>query len=84
MPDDYIVSRFIGKVGLEVLTYRALDEPNAIDEIIEKQELDELRQYVRLGKSKIVWTHSFRSIYPPDFFSKMARKAIQLLMSLTF
>ncbi len=66
-PSDYIISRFIGKIGLEVLAHRTSNIPGAIDEIIDKPELDELRQYVRIGKPQNVWPISFRPIYPPDF-----------------
>ncbi len=66
-PDDYIVSRFIAKIGLEVLTFKILGVPGGVDEIIDKRELDELRNYVRLGKPNNAWPFSFRPIYPPDF-----------------
>ncbi|WP_339676065.1 hypothetical protein, partial [uncultured Gimesia sp.] len=47
-PSDKVVSRFIGKVGLEVLAHRALDDPEILDEIVNKTELDQLRDYVRM------------------------------------
>lgn len=66
-PNDYVVSRFIAKIGLEVLAFRVLNLPNGLDEIVDKPELDELRRYVRVGNPKKAWPFSFRpSIYQPD------------------
>lgn len=65
-PEDYIISRFIAKVGLEALAHRAVDTPGLLEEIIEKPELDKLRQYVRRGIPRNTWPFSFRSLYPPD------------------
>jgi hypothetical protein len=77
-PDDYIISRFIGKIGLEVLTHRAIGIPGGVDEIIDKSELEELRQYVRLGGPHKVWPYSFRSIYPPDFLFNRANESFTI------
>ena len=66
-PHNYIMSRFVAKVGLEVLAHRVLDMPGALDEITDKPELDELRRYVRMGNPGEIWPYSFRSIYPPSF-----------------
>lgn len=66
-PSDYLVSRFLGKVGLEVLAHRVLDVPGGLEEIINKPELEELRRYVRIGNPKQSWPYSYRPIYPPDF-----------------
>lgn len=65
-PDDYVVSRFIAKVGLEVLAHRAINVPGGLEELINKPELDELRRYVRRGNPGSTWPYSFRSLYPPD------------------
>lgn len=65
-PDDYVSSRFIAKVGLEVLAHRVLELPNGLNEIVNKPELDELRRYVRFGDKPEIWPMSFRQIYPAD------------------
>ena len=65
-PSDYLISRFLGKVGLEVLAHRVLDVPGGLDEIINQPELEKLRRYVRLGNSKLVWPYSHRTVYSPD------------------
>lgn len=66
-PSDYLISRFLGKVGLEVLAHRVLDVPGGLDEIINQPELEELRRYVRFGNPKLTWPYSRRTIYSPDF-----------------
>jgi len=66
-PGDYSLSRFIGKIGLEVLAQRCIDVPGGLDELVDKPELDELRTYVRRGSTKLVWPMSCRQIYAPDF-----------------
>jgi hypothetical protein len=66
-PNDYVISRFIAKVGLESLASRFIEVEGGLDEIVDKLELDELRSYVRIGTPEQVWPYSCRSIYPPDF-----------------
>jgi len=66
IPDEYIMSRFIAKVGLEVLVYRVIGVEGWKEEIIDKKELNELRNYVRLGSPLNIWPFSYRSIYSPE------------------
>ncbi|MCK4739463.1 MAG: HNH endonuclease [Deltaproteobacteria bacterium] len=65
--EDYVLSRFIAKVGLEVLASNFLKIPGGVDEITDKAELDELREYVRQGTPERVWPYSSRPIYSPEF-----------------
>ena len=64
--NDALLSRFIGKIGLEVLAMRALKVLGGLDEVIDKAELDELRTYVRRGGAKIIWPLSRRQLYAMD------------------
>jgi hypothetical protein len=52
-PDEYTFSRFLGNVALEVAADRVLEVEGGLDEIIDKVELDDLRNYVRYGNPKI-------------------------------
>lgn len=61
---NYETARFIGKVGLEILAYRCVDIEGWNDELVNKVELDELRNYVRQGKPEFVWPIHIRRIYP--------------------
>ncbi|MGD9159365.1 MAG: hypothetical protein PVG39_13220, partial [Desulfobacteraceae bacterium] len=60
---SYVTSRFIGKLALEILAYRFMDVSGWNDEIVDKQELDELRSYVRKGKPDFVWPVNIRRLY---------------------
>ncbi len=63
--EDFIVSRFLAKVALESLTLKFIDSKEWIEEIIEKKELDPLREYARFGKGNI-WEYSQRRIYSEE------------------
>ena len=78
-PADYVVSRFIGKVGMEVLAHRLMNVPGGLDEIVDKPELDELRQYVRRGFRGSVWPCSCRPLYVPDALFNDGGEEYQLL-----
>ncbi|HEY0735702.1 MAG TPA: HNH endonuclease [Herpetosiphonaceae bacterium] len=66
-PDGTLVARFIGKIAIEVLAQRALKVDGGLDEITEKEELDELRTFVRIGQKNREWPIHKRRIYPEDF-----------------
>ncbi len=78
-PDDYIISRFVAKVGLEVLAYRTINVEGANNEIVDKPELDELRYFVRQGRPSNPWPYSYRSIYSPDFQFKDGNESFEVL-----
>ena len=61
------LARFVGKVGLETLAHRVLDVDGANREIAFKQELAELRDFVRWNRGPESWPFSVRRIYPSDF-----------------
>jgi len=63
-PDAYLVSRFLGKVAIEALADRLSSVPGGLDEIVDKEELDELRDYVRRGNRSTPWPFYQRRIYP--------------------
>ena len=63
LPDFRIMSRFIGKVGLEVLAHRTQTVSNWNKEIIDNEDLNLLRDYVRYNKGNI-WPFQYRTLYP--------------------
>lgn len=63
---SYETSRFIGMVALEVLAHKFKNIDDWNEEIVQKTELDELRNYVRYGKMRYVWPIHIRRIYPAD------------------
>lgn len=62
---DYNTSRFIGKVALEVLAHGFMHVPDWNEQVVDKTELDELRNYVRRGRPGFVWPVHMRRIYRP-------------------
>ena len=66
LPEEQIVSRFLGKVAMETLTLIALGIPDGLSEITDKPELDELRNYVRGYSPLRDWPFHVRQIYPED------------------
>lgn len=63
--NNKIISRFLAKVALETLAYKIIDEKEWIDEIVNKIELDPLRNYARYGGKKI-WEYNQRRIYTEE------------------
>jgi len=66
-PSHHLVSRFIGKIGLEVLALRLMNAPGGLDEIVDNPGLEDLRRYVRMGGDGQSWPYSHRFIYPQEF-----------------
>lgn len=62
-PNDRDISRFLGKIAIEVLAYKLYLDQEWIDEIVDKVELDELRYYVRVGNKPNFWEYYQRRIY---------------------
>jgi hypothetical protein len=58
------MGRFLGKVGLEFFAERAYAVPDWERDVIDKPELDPLRNYVRFNKSSVDWGFSFRTLHP--------------------
>lgn len=78
-PDDYVISRFVAKVGLEVLAHRVLNVEGAINEIVDQPQLDQLRDFVRQGSPGNPWPYSSRAIYPPHFQFRDASETFEVL-----
>ncbi len=79
-PTGYETSRFIAKIGLEILAQRGMDDPKWNEEIVNKVELDDIRTYVRQGRPGVVWPVVIRRIYPADFaFSDNLYPRFQML-----
>jgi hypothetical protein len=78
-PDDYAISRFLAKVGLEALASRLIHVEGGLDEVVDKPELNELRSFVRVGSPGKVWPYSCRSIYPPNFLFAEGAEMFEIL-----
>ncbi len=69
LPDYRLMGRFIGKVGLEVLAFQALEVSNWNEELVNTTGLDDLRMFVRYNKGEI-WEFAFRTLYPVNALFK--------------
>lgn len=59
-------SRFIAKIALEALAFIGIDISGWNEEIVTKKELDELRNYVRIGNTTNIWPVHIRRIYTQE------------------
>ncbi|WP_020647591.1 HNH endonuclease [Methyloversatilis discipulorum] len=62
-PDYRLMGRFLAKVGLEVLSFKTLDVDGWNDEVVDKVELDELRNYARFNIGSD-WPFTTRTLHP--------------------
>lgn len=64
--DERALARFVGKVGLEALASRLIRAGFSHEELIDKPDLDELRNLVRRGNGPRQWSVARRQLYPSD------------------
>ncbi len=65
-PNNNTISRFLGKVAIEFMTSRVLQIEGWNEEIVTKEQLDLLRNYVRYGSGPSIWQYNERRIYSED------------------
>lgn len=65
-PDERVLARFVGKVGLEALASRLIQAGKLHEELVDMPALDELRNFVRRGSGPRQWAVARRQLYPPD------------------
>ena len=63
--DTDLMSRFLAKIALEMLTERVMRRDDWESFIIDNSELDPVREWARRGGHRS-WTFSQRRIYPED------------------
>ena len=81
-PDKNIyISKFLGKVRLEALAKIGEGGEDGIQEIVDKIELDAIRNYVRYGQGVKYWEYHCRVLYPEDnlFLDDKAKEEYQVL-----
>lgn len=67
-PDRIVFDRFLGKVAVEAMAARLLkNAPEMLEEFVQDDQIDILRNYARYGKQGLEWPYSERRIYPADF-----------------
>ena len=65
-PEERALARFVGKVGLEVLASRLIQAGMSHEELVDKPELEALRNFVRRGNGPSHWPVARRQLYSPD------------------
>lgn len=81
--DQPLMSRFLAKVALEVLAQRIIQVEGWNEEIVDKQALDPLRRFARVGDRPAKWPFSRRRIYGEDDLQKEDGAAYQVLHEFT-
>lgn len=67
-PAALLFSRFVGKVAVEAMAAKLIENgPEMMDEFIDDDQVDQLRNYTRYGTMGRAWPFSERTIYAPDF-----------------
>jgi len=79
LPTYRIMGRFIGKVGLEVLAARTHDTEGWEKDVIDKPELDGIRNYVRYDRGGQDWPFTFRTLYPVNAVFNEGAELYQVL-----
>jgi hypothetical protein len=64
--NERALARFVGKVGLEALASRLNQAGMSHEELVDKPDLDELRNFVRRGSGPRQWSVARRQLYAPD------------------
>lgn len=64
---------------MEVLAFKLLDVLGGLEEIVNKPELDELRNYVRRGSPNNIWPYSKRPLYVPHHLFNDGNEIYELL-----
>ncbi len=65
--DKYLVSRFLSKIGLEVVTHKVMDQPGWEKDVVFRPELDELRHFARYGDVNKLWPFFERRLYEENY-----------------
>ncbi|WP_237169933.1 hypothetical protein [Pandoraea faecigallinarum] len=65
-PDDMLTSRWLAKMGLEMLAFRWQNTDGWNDYIVGHEGLDEVRRYARAPRPEEKWDYSKRRIYGQD------------------
>lgn len=64
--NDIYISKFLGKIALEVLAKRVSECDGWQEDFVNNSSLDELRKFVRFGEGYTFWPYYTRRIYGED------------------
>lgn len=60
------ISRMLGKIALEIFALRFIEEKTPLDHLIDEEQLDPLRNYIRFNPKNENWIYHVRKIYQED------------------
>lgn len=81
--DRHLMSRFLGKIALEVLAQKFMHFPDWESAVIDKPEIDALRDYVRRGSEPHEWPYYDRTLHFEDQPHHEEEQAYQVLHEYT-
>ncbi|WP_245330302.1 hypothetical protein [Bradyrhizobium sp. AS23.2] len=81
--DPRLMSRFLAKIGLEVLSERLLPVDGWNEKIVDMTALDPLRHFARVGDRPEKWPFSRRRIYGEDDVQQEGDDGYQVLHEFT-
>jgi hypothetical protein len=64
--NDRDISRLLGKIAIEVLFQKFYPDQTWVEEITNKPELNDLKNYVRIGDKSDYWEYHQRRLYNED------------------
>ncbi|MBN9474144.1 MAG: hypothetical protein J0H72_08835 [Burkholderiales bacterium] len=65
-PEERVLARFVGKIGIEVMASRLVQAGKSHEELVDEPALEELRNFVRRGGGPRQWSVARRQLYSPD------------------
>lgn len=65
-PPSGIMDRFLCKAAVEAFAMRLIQKPDSLEEFIDDEQLDAIRNYARYGQSYKSWLYHQRVIYSRD------------------
>lgn len=78
-PIDRLLSRFIAKIGLEVLAHKCIEIEGWNEEIVNQAALDEIRQYCRYNEPSTIWPIHLRRLYPSNMIFSEGGEVFEVL-----
>lgn len=83
-PDQWLMSRFLGKVAVEALAARFMQIVGWRDELLKQEALKPLRDHVRTGDKSSKWNFAHRRLYNPNELFVENNEVHEILHEFTF
>jgi hypothetical protein len=81
--DQRLMSRFLAKASLEILTHSLIETEGWEQEILGNEQLEPLRRFARIGDKPPAWPFSRRRIYGEDDMQQDGPNSYQVLHEFT-